>query len=268
MKRLLFPIWSLVLIFFFTLGVSSWAYEVQPVGVYWDLEVSYGSGSGVGDGVIDSDSDSWLTPGIPHQYSLPRSDSLEVYDTNGYFYSYAEYDADVNYLYVDAEGFADGDYSDNDTDWYSALSKVAIASDPFTGAPLFTLSFDWEVDFDDNMNTSANTGEAKIAVGLIDWTETTNPTNPVFVDTYDLFTYTIDDSGTYSRTWTGLDPTHEYIFGIGALASIYGFEDDWGGYVEVEITNLKANAVPEPATMFLFGIGVLAAGASRGRRRS
>ncbi len=259
MKRLLFPIWSLILIFFFTLGVSSWAYEVQPVGVYWDMDVAYGSGQQT----IGSDSDSWLTPGIPHQYGLPKADFLEIYDANGYFDAYAEYDADVNYLYVDAEGFADGDYSTN-TDWYSALSKVAIASNPFTGAPLFTLSFDWEVNMD--FDSTYNTGEAKIGIGLIDWTLTTDPNNPVVV-AQEVYDYYDSDSGTYTNSWT-LDPTHEYIFGIGALASIYGSEDDWGGYVEVEITNLKANAVPEPATMFLFGIGVLAAGTIKGRRRS
>jgi len=236
------------------------AASVTPTGVYWDLEVSYGSGTTT----LDSDSDSYLTPSIPPiTNGLPDANSVEVYDNNYYFDAHAEYSANVTSLEAYVEGFADGSYSTN-SDWYSALSKVAIASDPFTGAPLFTLSFDWTVDMD--FDSAYNTGDAKIAVGIIDWTQTTDPNNPVVV-AQDIFDYADSDSGTYTNSWN-LDPTHAYIFGVGALASISGSEDYLGGSVDVYIDNLHASTVPEPASVFLVGAGLLAlaAGYRRGRK--
>ncbi len=245
MKRLL-SIWCLFLIIFFALGVSVRAYEILPTGEYWDLEVSYGSGTTT----LDSDSDFYLIPSIPHSNGLPDVNSIEASD-NSHFDAYAGYSVDIASLEANAEGFADGIYS-TDTDWYNALSKVAIASDPFTGASIFTLSFDWEVDM--NFDSAYNTGLAKIGIGIIDWTQTTDPNNPV-VMVQEILGYSNSASGTYTNSWT-LDPSHEYIFGIGALASIYGAEDYYGGYVDVYIDNLQAHAVPEPASVLLVSAGL------------
>ena len=235
------------------------AASVTPTGVYWDLEVSYGSGTTT----LDSDSDSFLTPSIPPiTNGLPNANSVEVLDNNYYFDAYADYSADVTSLEAYVEGFADNPLTA--TDWYTALSKAAIASDPFSGASIFTLSFDWTVDMD--FDSAYNTGLAKIAVGIIDWTQTTDPNNPVVVAKV-IFDYTDSDSGTYTNSWN-LDPTHAYIFGVGALASISGSEDIWGGSVDVYIDNLRASTVPEPASVFLVGAGLfaLAVGYRRGRK--
>jgi len=262
MQKLKF-FWFLVLAFLVCVGISfSLAYQVQPTGVYWNIDVAYGSGAQT----LGHDSDSWLTPSIPHQYGLPEADYLEVGDANSYFDAYAEYDADVDYLYADAEGFADGSYSVAN-DWYQSLAYVGVASDPFTNALAFNISLDWSVDF--NFDTNYNNGEAKIAIGLIDWTLTTNPASPVFV-AQEIYSYTTTDNGSYSNSWT-LDPTHQYIFGVGVYAALNGAEDSWGGYVDAEISNLQASAstVPEPATVFLLGLGLLGVGLGyrRGNKR-
>ncbi|WP_022854240.1 PEP-CTERM sorting domain-containing protein [Thermodesulfatator atlanticus] len=225
---------------------SSFATQVEPVGVYWDLQVSYGSGNQT----IDSDSSQYLTPTLPHAYQVPYTDFIEVF-YDPFFAAYAEYSADVDELSAYVEGYADGSYS-GDTDWYYALSKVAVGSNLFSGQPQFVLSFDWSVDFD--FDTAYNTGRAGYAVGLIDWTETTDPNNPVFVHQETVF-FNDDDSGHYENSWS-LDPTHEYLFGVGILAQISGAEDEWGGYVDAQITNLNAQAVPEPASMLLVGAGL------------
>jgi len=246
MKRVF---WGIFLSIFFGFMTYAWAVQVNPVGVYWDLQASYGSGSGVGNGTIDSESSQYLTPSLPHQYTIPKDKELVLEDSDGYFYVYSSYNAtNTDNFYALIFGMADEDYSTN-TDWYYALSKVAVASNPFGGESLFTLSFDWNIDFD--FDTVYDSGRAGYAVGLIDWTETTDPNNPVFVHQEKVF-FTDDASGHYENSWS-LDPTHEYLFGVGILAEISGtsYADSF-----VEITNLNAQAVPEPASMLLVGAGL------------
>ena len=237
---------------------AAWAVQVNPVGVYWDLQASYGSGSGVGDGVIVSNSTQWLTPSIPHEYLISSNGSLWVDTGWGNQYAYADYSVNETSLDAAVYGFAQ-DVSTN-TDWYYALSKVAIASNPFGGQPQFVLTFDWNIDFE--FDTAYN-WRAGYAVGLIDWTETTDPYDPVFVHQETVF-FTDNASGHYENSWN-IDPTHEYIFGVGILAEISGVEDAEGD-VYIEITNLNAQAVPEPASMLLVGAG-LGALALFGRRK-
>ena len=231
-----------------------WAFPVSPVGVYWDLQVSYGSGTTI----LDQASNSYLIPSIPHAHEVPQAEELDVSDDEGYFEAFAMYAADEDFLLTEAKGFADPSYSAGN-DWYYALAKVAVGSDPFGGVPLFTLSFDWEYVL--SFEAPNNKGKVGYAVGLIDWTKTTDLSNPVFVHQEKVF---FDDpgngSGHYENSWV-LDPSHEYIFGVGLLALAKGYEDAIGGDNFIEITDLSANAVPEPATLLLVGVGALAAGA-------
>ncbi len=239
------------LILFWTCNV--WAVPVQMKNVFWDMAVSYGSGNSVGDGQIDSATDQKLPPSNPD--TLPNTGDVDVTDDpiDPIFYSYASFDADVNYVDAYVEGFA-GDLNSNTVDWFSALSKAAIGSDPLSGVSAFALSFDWYVTFD--LDTAYNSGLAKIGIGLVDWTTTTDPNNPDYLYK-EILNYSNNNSGTYSNSWNNLDPNHEYVLGVGVFASINGADDInfTGGSVEVGITNLNANAssVPEPGTLFLLG---------------
>ena len=233
----------------------SWAYQVPPTGVYWDMEVAYGSGSNIGDGTLNSEQDSYLTPSIPHSNGLPDTSSLEISESNDLFYAYSDWSADTDEIDADVQGYADGTYSTTDTDWYSALSKVAVGSNLFDGATTFSLTFDWETYFDIS-NTTNNSGTTKYAVGLIDWTLTTDPNNPSYVYNQ-VFEISSETSGSFSQSWN-LDPTHQYLWGVGALAELTGYEDSNGGAVGITLENFnpQATPVPEPATLFLLGSGL------------
>lgn len=245
-------IYFLVVLLFGGVVSVSWAYQVPLVGVYWDMKVAYGSGTGVGDGEIDSAQDYYLTPSIPHTYSIPDVKDLELSDSNDYFYAYSEWDADTNEVYAGVQGYADDDTTN--TDWYSALSKVAVGSNPFEGATMFSLSFDWETTF--YFATSNNSGKTKYSVRLIDGTLTTDPNNPYYIYN-EVFEITSETNGSFNQSWS-LDPTHKYLWGVGALALVQGYEDQDGGAVDITLKDFtpQATPVPEPATLFLLGSGL------------
>jgi len=234
-------------------GSTVWALTVEPVGVYWDLQATYGSG----DDVLDSASDTYLVPSLPHAYTVPRAGDVEVYDNNELIYAYAGFAAGADTLYAEASGFADPSYSSL-SDWFKASSRAAVASNPFSGS----LDFDYEANIDYGAGSQGKVG---YAIAIIDWSETTNPADPVIIHDERVF-LTDSASSHYSNVWTSLDPSHYYILGIGVLASVEGEEDAYGGEVSIELTRITTTAVPEPTTVALLVGGGLILFAWRRRR--
>ncbi len=254
-----------VFIFLFAASLAK-AVPVSLFGTaYWDLQVSVGSGTEIGDGIIADDGDYYLPPDPPAGIPLPDFQEFEVFydiddDDVDDVYAYAMYDVD-DYINAFVYGFAyDPATSTTDTEWFSALSRVAVMSETFTGFNAFSISFDWEFDVD----FVGGEGDAEIAFGLVDYTD---PADPAVVY-YEIWEYDPlgDTSGTYSWSIDTLDPTHVYLFGIGARAFLEG-EEGADGYVDVYISNIDAQATPEPASVLLAGAGLVALGIW-GRRKS
>ncbi len=255
-----------VFIFLFAASLAK-AVPVSLSGTaYWDLQVSVGSGTGIGAGIIADDGDTHLPPDPPAGISLPDVQVFEVSsdiddDSSDDVYAFAVYDAGINLIEAYVVGFAyDPATSTTDTEWFSALSRVTVMSETFTGFNAFSISFDWEFDVD----FGGGEGDAKIAFGLVDYTD---PDDPAVVY-YEIWEYDPlgDISGTYSWSIDTLDPTHVYLFGIGARAFLEGVENA-DGYVDVYIYNIDAQATPEPTSVLLAGAGLVALGIW-GRRKS
>ena len=247
-----------VFIFLFAASLAK-AVPVSLSGTaYWDLQVSVGSGTEIGQ-----DGDTYLPPDPPAGIPLPDAQVFEVSsdiddDTYDDVYAYAMYGVNTDYIEAYVDGYA-VDVSNN-TEWFSALSRVAVMSETFTGFNAFSISFDWEFDVD----FGGGEGDAEIAFGLVDYTD---PADPVVVY-YEIWEYDPlgDTSGTYSWSIDTLDPTHVYLFGIGARAFLEG-EEGADGYVDVYISNIDAQATPEPASVLLAGAGLVALGIW-GRKKS
>ena len=243
---------------FFTLVFAGFAWAV-PVSLdsvaYWDVQVDVGSGTGIGNGTIAEDGDTHLPPDPPAGNPLPDSKEYEVFDPDGYMYAYASYGVETDWIDVFVNGFAI-DKSTSNTEWFSTLSKVASRSESFTGVNAFSISFDWEF----TVNWGGGDGEAKIGFGLLDYTDPSDP--HIFYSEVWLYD-PLDSSGTYTWSTNALDPTHVYLFGIGAKAFLEGIENSEGS-IDVYIHNINADisrsVIPEPASVLLVGAGLLALG--------
>jgi len=240
-------------------GSTAGALEINPKGIFWELKASYGEAGRT----LSEASNVNLSPSFPYEYTVPGADYVEVYDDNQFFYAYAGYSADVDFLSATVEGYAD-DPSLSNEEWYSASAKVAAVSNPFSGISLLTISFDWEYDLD--LSTDDISGEVAYAIGLVDWSESRDINNLVFVYK-EVVPFTSGNySGHYENSWS-LDPTHEYIFGVGLKAEVSGGEDSDISEAYIEISELEVKAVPEPASVLLISAGVvLLIGIYRSRR--
>lgn len=226
---------------------DSLATIISPEGLYWALQASYGTG----ETIQASKNNLFLEREIPHLYTPPRQDKLELFDPKHYFYTYARYAAEKTSLTAYVEGFA------ADTtplrDWYTISSAVFLESQPFSNSSSLLLKFDWEIILD--FDALSNQGGGKLSISLIDWTQTVDPQSP-FLVINDILLLSETGQGTYQKKWT-LRSDHEYLFSIGALAFLKGEDDRRGGYIEIRISNLNTLIIPEPASWKLLGIGFL-----------
>ncbi len=231
---------SIIFILFFTC-YSVKAIEVDLTGVYWSLEVEYGSGTNT----LNHDENSYdeTNLSIPHVYPVPLIDKIRISD-DYYFDSYADYSGDSDYVEAYVQGFA-RDYNSSQTDWFSSNSFVAVASNTFTGLSLFIASFDWNFD----VYFGSGDLDAQVGIALVDYTDPNN----WFILKQEEINYdpNLPTSGTCNVSWT-LDPSRIYLYGLWAQVELTGYEDPIDAfYATATITNIHARAVPEPATFLL-----------------
>lgn len=247
-------VYILLIIFFLFFTYSAIkAAESSLTGIYWSLEVEYGSGNNTLNHAEDSYNESNLS--IPHVYSVPLTDDIEIFDNpdlySANFDSYAYYAGNENEIEAYAQGFARDNSSE--TEWFSSNSFVAVASNTFTGLSLFLGSFDWEFD----VYLGSGNLDAQVGIALVDYTD---PNNWFILKQEEIdYDSNFPTSGTCNVSWT-LDPSRIYLYDVWAQVKLTGYEDPNDSfYAAATIQNIHAEAVPIPDTslLLLFGLGTM-----------